>query len=107
MAQWNTRFAAYRAAHPLLASEFERRMAGELPRDFEGDAACLPRLGVEAGVTRWWGQYGCCAALGVDNFGESAPAAQVYEHFDLTAERLAARVQAECEEEQSLVRSSN
>jgi transketolase len=34
-AEWQARFAAYRAAHPLLASEFERRMAGELPRDFE------------------------------------------------------------------------
>jgi transketolase len=49
----------------------------------------LPRIGVEAGVTRWWGQYGCVAALGVDSFGESAPAAQVYEHFGLTATRVA------------------
>ena len=32
----------------------------------------LVRVGVEAGVTRWWGQYGCSAALGVDSFGESA-----------------------------------
>jgi transketolase len=49
----------------------------------------LPHIGVEAGVTRWWGQYGCVAALGVDSFGESAPAAQVYEHFGLTAARVA------------------
>jgi transketolase len=67
----------------------------------------LPRIGVEAGVTRWWGQYGCSAALGVDQFGESAPAAQVYEHVGLTAERLAALVQTECDEERRLVRSSN
>jgi transketolase len=33
-AEWSTRFAAYRAAHPELAAEFERRMAGELPADF-------------------------------------------------------------------------
>ncbi len=59
----------------------------------------LPRIGVEAGVTRWWGQYGCCAALGVDTFGESAPAAQIYEHFGLTAQALAARVQAQCDEQ--------
>jgi transketolase len=52
----------------------------------------LPRIGIEAGVTRWWGQYGCVAALGVDEFGESAPAAQVYEHFGLTARRLAEQV---------------
>ncbi len=49
----------------------------------------LLRIGVEAGVTRWWGQYGVSAALGVDSFGESAPAARVFEHFGLTAERLA------------------
>ena len=55
--------------------------------------AGLVRVGVEAGVTRWWGQYGCVAALGVDSFGESAPAAAVYQHFGLTAEHLAALVE--------------
>ncbi|THF60673.1 transketolase [Pseudothauera rhizosphaerae] len=33
-AEWNARFAAYHAAHPELAAEFERRMAGELPADW-------------------------------------------------------------------------
>ena len=55
----------------------------------------VPRIGVEAGVTRWWGQYGCSAALGVDQFGESAPASQVYDHFGLTAAKLADLVQAQ------------
>jgi transketolase len=53
----------------------------------------LPRIGIEAGVTRWWGQYGCADALGVDSFGESAPAAALYQHFGLTATALADRVQ--------------
>ena len=56
----------------------------------------LPRVGVEAGVTRWWGQYGCVAALGVDGFGESAPASRLAEHFGLTAASLAELVQAQC-----------
>ncbi len=56
----------------------------------------LPRIGVEAGVTRWWHQYGCCAMLGVDRFGESAPAADLYRHFGLTAEHLADLVIAHC-----------
>ena len=30
-AQWNEKFAAYAQAHPQLAAEFKRRMAGELP----------------------------------------------------------------------------
>ena len=67
----------------------------------------LVRIGVEAGVTRWWGQYGCSAALGIDTFGESAPAPQVYEHFGLTAGKLADLVQAQCDEECRHVRSSN
>jgi transketolase len=31
---WNKRFAAYEAAHPDLAKEFKRRMAGDLPAGF-------------------------------------------------------------------------
>jgi transketolase len=38
---WNTRFTAYRAAYPLEAAEFERRMAGGLQSDF---ADKLPAL---------------------------------------------------------------
>ncbi|MCP5324722.1 MAG: transketolase [Oceanospirillaceae bacterium] len=33
-AEWNETFAAYAKAHPELAAEFKRRMAGELPADF-------------------------------------------------------------------------
>jgi transketolase len=32
---WNERFAAYAAAHPELAEEFTRRMAGTLPDNFD------------------------------------------------------------------------
>lgn len=66
----------------------------------------MPRIGVEAGVTRWWGQYGCVAALGVDTFGESAPGPKVYEHFGLTAERLAELVGQHVAQERSLAPSS-
>mgnify|MGYP002639704300 CR=1 FL=1 len=38
-AAWNERFAAYKAAHPELAAEFERRMAGELPADWADKSA--------------------------------------------------------------------
>ena len=31
---WEARFATYRSAHPDLAAEFERRIAGTLPADF-------------------------------------------------------------------------
>jgi transketolase len=55
----------------------------------------LVRIGVEAGVTRWWGQYGVASALGIDSFGESAPAPALFKYFGLTAQALAERVQAE------------
>jgi len=67
----------------------------------------LPRIGVEAGVTRWWGQYGCVASLGVDSYGESAPASEVFDHFGLTADRLADLVHDCCGEARHLVRSSD
>ena len=37
--EWNQRFAAYAAAHPELASEFTRRMQGDLPADFAAKSA--------------------------------------------------------------------
>ena len=37
-AAWNETFAAYKAANPELAAEFERRMAGELPADWSAKA---------------------------------------------------------------------
>ena len=36
--EWNCKFAAYKAAHPELAEEYERRMKGELPADFSEKA---------------------------------------------------------------------
>src|SRR5690606_21791217 len=48
-AQWNARFAAYRAEYPELATEFERRMSGELPADWnEHVAAVLEQVNAKA-----------------------------------------------------------
>ncbi|WP_333877889.1 transketolase [Methylobacter sp.] len=40
-AVWDTKFSAYEAAHPELAAEFKRRMAGELPADWQAAADAL------------------------------------------------------------------
>ena len=37
-AEWNTRLAAYKAAHPELAAELERRLSGKLPTDWQAKA---------------------------------------------------------------------
>jgi len=54
----------------------------------------LPRLAIEAGVTDFWWKYVRAdgAVMGVDRFGESAPAGELYRHFGLTAEAAAATV---------------
>ncbi|MFM9970474.1 MAG: transketolase, partial [Burkholderiales bacterium] len=36
---WNEKFAAYAKQHPALAAELQRRLAGELPRDWKTHAA--------------------------------------------------------------------
>jgi transketolase len=56
----------------------------------------LPRIAVEAGVTDFWWKYvrATGAVLGVDRFGESAPAPAVYKHFGLTVDNLVATVNA-------------
>lgn len=38
-AAWNEKFAAYKAAFPELAAEYERRMSGELPADWAAKSA--------------------------------------------------------------------
>jgi transketolase len=54
----------------------------------------LPRIAVEMGVTDGWWKYGCAAVVGIDTFGESAPAPVLFKHFGFTAENVADTVQA-------------
>jgi len=46
---WNARFAAYRAAHPAEAAEFERVMAGQLPKEFAANFRAYIEQAVEKG----------------------------------------------------------
>src|SRR5579864_5849649 len=48
---WSTSFAAYARAHPDLAAEFERRMAGRLPDDFTATAQRLIEAQVQKAET--------------------------------------------------------
>jgi transketolase len=56
--------------------------------------AGLPRIAVEAGVTDFWWKYGCAAVVGLDRFGESAPAGELFELFGFTPANVAATVRA-------------
>ena len=66
-----------------------------------GTAACptyrrscpdgVKRIAIEAGATAlWWKYVGLDGAvIGMDGFGESAPASALFPHFGFTAERIA------------------
>ena len=49
----------------------------------------IPRIAVEMGVTDGWWKYGCAAVVGIDTYGESAPAPVLFKHFGFTPENVA------------------
>ncbi len=49
----------------------------------------LPRVAVEMGSTDGWWKYGVQAVVGIDTYGESAPAPVLFKHFGFTPENLA------------------
>ncbi|WP_421953687.1 transketolase [Polaromonas sp.] len=51
--------------------------------------AGIPRIAVEMGVTDGWWKYGCAAVVGIDSYGESAPAPVLFKHFGFTPENVA------------------
>jgi transketolase len=75
------------------ASLFDRQdaahRAGVLPSG-------VPRVAIEAGVTDYWRKYvgavddGRGAVIGIDRFGESAPAGALYKYFGITVENVVA-----------------
>jgi transketolase len=60
----------------------------------------VPRVAVEAGVTDYWRKYvGAMdskqgAVIGIDRYGESAPAGELYKFFGITAENVVAAVRS-------------
>jgi len=60
--------------------------------------AGVPRVAVEAGATGLWRAYvGLTGAVvGLDRYGESAPAGDLYAHFGITAEAVAQQAQRLC-----------
>jgi transketolase len=56
--------------------------------------AGIPRVAVEMGVSDFWWKYGCSAVVGIDTYGESAPANVLFKHFGFTPENVADTVRA-------------
>jgi len=55
--------------------------------------AGVPRIAVEMGVSEGWWKYGCAAVVGIDTYGESAPAPVLFKHFGFTPENVADTVE--------------
>jgi transketolase len=56
----------------------------------------LPRIAIEAGVTDFWRKYVGLegAVVGIDRFGESAPAPDLFKHFGFTPENVVKAVRS-------------
>jgi transketolase len=66
------------------------------PDDYKASvlATGIPRIAVEAGVSDYWRKYVGLegAVVGIDRFGESAPAPELFEHFGFTPANVAKEV---------------
>lgn len=95
------------AAQKLLAEQGLRARVVSMPstdvfdaQDAAYKSAVLPagvaRLAIEAGVTHGWYKYVGLQGdvLGLDRFGESAPAGELFKLFGFTADNVAARAKA-------------
>jgi len=84
---------AVRVVSMPCTQEFDRQDAAwreaVLPRG-------VPRVAVEAGVTDYWRKYVGLdgAVIGIDRFGESAPAGELYKFFGITGDHVAAAVRS-------------
>ncbi|HYL88278.1 MAG TPA: transketolase, partial [Burkholderiales bacterium] len=62
------------------------------PADYRSSVlGTLPKVAVEAGVTDYWRKYVGVdgAVIGIDRYGESAPAGELFKHFGFTPQAVA------------------
>jgi len=73
----------------VFDAQDEAYRASVLPRG-------VPRVAVEAGVTDYWRKYVGLegAVVGIDRFGESAPAGELFKHFGFTPENVVKAVKS-------------
>jgi transketolase len=93
-------------AQELLAKEFKiavRVVSMPSTTTFDRQSAAfkasvlpagVPRIAVEMGSTDGWWKYGVAAVVGLDTYGESAPAPVLFEHFGFTPANVADTVRA-------------
>ena len=80
------RNVAVRVVSMPSTTTFDRQSAAYKVSVLEPGA---PRVAVEMGVTDGWWKYGCAGVVGIDSYGESAPASVLFKHFGFTPENVA------------------
>jgi transketolase len=78
---------AVRVVSMPCTSIFDRQ-----PKDYRNAVLTgLPKVAVEAGVSDYWRKYVGLegAVVGIDRYGESAPAGELFKHFGITAQHVA------------------
>ncbi|MEO0729249.1 MAG: transketolase C-terminal domain-containing protein, partial [Pseudomonadota bacterium] len=82
----------------MPSMELFRQQSADYRHAVLGDA---PRVAVEAGVSMAWHEWleRGGAFVGMSDFGASAPAKDLYEHFGITAQRVAAMARHVCSSE--------
>jgi transketolase len=65
-------------------------------RDAVLPKTCRKRIAIEAGVRDFWRKYVGLdgAVIGIDSYGASAPAEQLYPHFGITVDAAVAAARA-------------
>src|SRR5437660_10644029 len=93
-------------AQKLLAADGMPVRAGSMPSTSVFDRqdpdyrnavlGTLPKVAVEAGVSDYWRKYVGLegAVVGIDRYGESAPAADLFKHFGFTPAKVAEAVRS-------------
>ncbi len=83
---------AVRVVSMPCTSAFDRQ-----PKDYRNAVlTALPKVAVEAGVGDYWRKYVGLegAVVGIDRYGESAPAGELFKHFGFTAQNVAQTVRS-------------
>jgi len=86
-----TRKIAVRVVSMPSTTTFDRQSAAYKA---EVLPTAVPRVAVEMGSTDGWWKYGASAVVGIDTYGESAPAPVLFKHFGFTPENVADTVAA-------------
>ena len=82
-----SKIAIHAAVVSLPAFERFRAQSQDYRQTVLGSA---PRIAIEAAIEQGWGEWGVTRFIGMNRFGDSAPASDLYRYFGITVESIVA-----------------